>query len=271
MNLLQLSAVIVASAQFTGAGASTALAVLRILQRPFRSRYPSRLIMAALVILLSSAIGEAASIMIDEAGINAIFSQPSFEDTPISIRFNPPRQIVAPELLVIDSLTKLQALYSLAPDPAPTVIAFFVDQLDVCTTVEVNVNGAYNGCAQLPGRFFVEDFNAAELDPAELMGHELGHNLDLGHIPLGLMAPMLGFGGPPELFDFQIAIILQSPLVQTDSTGQRFIQITPIAIVGTPEPSTLLLLGGALGALFITKTRKSTGIRPQKSPKDAKT
>jgi hypothetical protein len=220
------------------------------------------LIMAALAILLSSSIGQAASIVIDEAEMNAIFSQPSFDDTPISIRFNLPRQIVAPELLIIDSLTELQALYNLVPDPAPAVVAFFVDQLNVCDTVEVSVNGAYNGCAQFPGRFLVEDFNAAELDPAELMGHELGHNLDLGHIPLGLMAPMLGFGGGPELFDFQVATILQSPLVQTDSTGQRFIQITPIAIVDTPEPSTRLLVSGALGALLIIKGKKSTGTRP---------
>jgi len=54
-----------------------------------------------------------------------------------------------------------------------------VDQLNACRTVESNVNGAYYGCAQLPGHFFVEDFTAAELAPATLMGHELGHNLNL--------------------------------------------------------------------------------------------
>ena len=100
-----------------------------------------RVIIAALAILLSSAIGQAASVVIDEAGMNAIFSQASFGDTPISIRFNPSRQIVAPELLVIDSVAELQALYSLATDPAPTVTAFFVDELDVCVGVEVDVNG----------------------------------------------------------------------------------------------------------------------------------
>jgi hypothetical protein len=220
-----------------------------------------RLIMAALAILLSSAIGEAASVVIDEAGMNAIFSQPTFDDTPISIRFNPARQIAAPELLVIDNLTELQALYNLATDPAPTVVAFFVDQLNACGTVEANVSGAYSGCAQFPGRFLVEDFHAAELNPDTLMGHELGHNLNLGHIPLGLMSFFLPHE-PPDLFEDQVATILQSPLVQTDSTGQRFIQITPIAIVAAPEPSTLLLLSAALGALLIIKTKKSTGTRP---------
>jgi hypothetical protein len=40
-----------------------------------------RLIMAALAILLSSAIGQAAAVVIDEAEMNAIFSQPSVVST----------------------------------------------------------------------------------------------------------------------------------------------------------------------------------------------
>ncbi len=217
-----------------------------------------RLIIPALAILLTSPIGQAASVTIDEAGMNAIFSQASFGDTPISIRFNPTRQIVAPDLLVIDDLTELQALYALGTDPAPTVVAFFVDQLNACGTVEANTDGEYNGCAQLPGRFLVEDFHAAELFPSTLMAHELGHNLNLGHMPLGLMSFLLPHT-PPDLFEDQVATILQSPLVQTDSTGQRFIQITPIAIIDAPEPSTRMLVSAALGALLIIKTKKSTG------------
>ena len=214
-----------------------------------------RLMMAALAVLLSSVIAEAASITIDEAGMNAIFSQASFDGTPISIRFNPSVQIVAPQLLVINTLADLQALYKLAPDPAPTVDAFFVDELNACGTVEPTVNGALAGCAQLPGHIFVEDSSAAALSPATLMGHELGHNLNLEHdffSALNLMSPFFPHG--PELTADQVATILQSPLVQTDSTGKRFIQITPIAIMA-PEPSTLLLLGAALGALLIIKRR----------------
>ena len=222
-----------------------------------------RIIMAAFGILLSSASAQAGHITIDAAGMNAIFSQASFDDTPISIRFNAPVQIVAPQLLVINTLADLQALYSLAPDPAPTVDAFFVDQLNACGNVEPTISGHYNGCAQFPGNFLVEDSTVAEVFAAELMAHELGHNLDLGHYPLGVMSPMLGFGGGFDLFDFQVATILQSPLVQTDSTGQRFIEITPIAIVGTPEPSTLLLLSAALVALLIInkKNRWVPGIK----------
>ena len=110
-----------------------------------------RLTVAALTILLSSPIAEAANVVIDEAGMNALFSQASFGNTPISIRFNPAKQIVAPDLLVIDNLTELKALYDLATHPAPTVTAFFVDQLNVCGAAEVDVNGTWHGCAQLPG------------------------------------------------------------------------------------------------------------------------
>jgi hypothetical protein len=184
--------------------------------------------------------------------MQAIFSQPSFNATPVSIRFNPPRAIVAPELLDIRTLADLKALYNLAPDPTPIVDAFFVDQINACSTVEPAINGVVFGCAQLPGHVFVEDSRAAELSPATLMGHELGHNLNLEHDLFhsdNLMAPFFPHG--TALTEEQVAIILQSPLVQTDSTGQTFIQITPIAIVAAPEPSTLLLLGGALGALLI--------------------
>jgi len=212
------------------------------------------LIMATLAILLSSTSAQAGFITIDPAGINAIYSQPSFGNTPISIRFDPALQIVAPQLLVINTPADEQALLNLAPDPAPTVDAFFVDQINICGQTEIE----HFGCAQLPGHILWENSTEAETHAAELMGHELGHNLGLLHFPLGLMVNFLTFGGL-DLFDFQVAQILQSPLVQTDPNGQKFITIRPIAIVGapvtTPEPSTLLLLSAALVALLIVNKK----------------
>jgi hypothetical protein len=223
------------------------------------------LIVAALSVLLSAPNIQAASVVIDEAGMNAIFSQASFGTTPISIRFNPAQEIVAPQLLNINTVADLQAVYNLAPSPAPTVNALFVDRIDACGEIETANNGFFAGCAQLPGNILVEASDFARMAPAVLMAHELGHNLNLQHDLLGsftnLMSPLFPHG--PDITEEQAATILQSPLVQTDPAGQRFIAITPIALVATPipEPSTLPLLGGAfLVFLTMKKTRRASDL-----------
>jgi hypothetical protein len=111
-----------------------------------------RIMAVAVMLALSSATAKAGFITIDQAGMSAIFSQPSFDGTPIDIRFNPPRLIVDPELLVINTQTQLTALIDLAPDPAPTVDAFFVDQLNACGfEQEPTINGSFAGCAAAAG------------------------------------------------------------------------------------------------------------------------
>jgi hypothetical protein len=128
-----------------------------------------------------------------------------------------------------------------------------VDQLNACGfEQEPTINGSFAGCAQLPSHVFVEASNFAEEAPATLMGHELGHNLNLQYLPAsGDNLMNIFFPHGRMLTEEQVTIIFQSPLVQTDPTGQRFIEITPIAIVAAPEPTTLLLLGGSLGVLLI--------------------
>ena len=109
------------------------------------------MLMAAAMLALSSATALAGFITIDQAGMNAIFSQPSFDGTPIDIRFDPPKLIINPGLLVMNNLTQLTALVDLAPDPAPIVDAFFVNQLNTCGFEdEPTINGSFAGCAQLP-------------------------------------------------------------------------------------------------------------------------
>lgn len=48
------------------------------------------LIVTAALLSVSAVQAEAALITIDPAGMNAIFSQPSFGDTPVAIEFLPP-------------------------------------------------------------------------------------------------------------------------------------------------------------------------------------
>jgi hypothetical protein len=87
---------------------------------------------ATVILALSSATAKAGFITIDQAGMSATFSLLSFDGTPIDIRFNPPRLVVNPELLVFNTQTQLTALVDLAPYPAPTADAFFVDQFNAC-------------------------------------------------------------------------------------------------------------------------------------------
>lgn len=223
---------------------------------------------AATLLTLQAATARAAFITIDQAGMNTIFSQSSFDGTPIDIEFLPPETIVAPELLVIGGLSDLNALVDLAPYPSPIVDAFFVDTINYCGFDEAAVSGAYYGCAQLPGHVLVEESDAAQMDPATLMGHELGHNLNLQHVPLdpsNLMSYFFPHG--MDLTDEQVATILESPLVHTDAAGDRFIQIEPI-LIAAPEPSALALLGAGLIALVVcgavNRARKQAADVPSK-------
>jgi hypothetical protein len=95
------------------------------------------MMLAALMLGLSPAIAEAGFITIDPAGMNAIFSQSSFDGTPIDVRFNPAISIVASDLLDINDAADLAALVALAPDPAPVADAFFLAQSSARTNLMI--------------------------------------------------------------------------------------------------------------------------------------
>lgn len=116
----------------------------------------------------------------------------------------------------------MTALIDLARYPSPIVDAFFVDQLDACGFDEASVSGHYYGCAQLPGHVLVEESNAAEMDPATLMGHELGHNLNLEHVPLApdnLMSYFFPHG--MDLTEEQVATIFGESAGADGRGGQQ--------------------------------------------------
>jgi ethanolamine transporter EutH len=64
--------------------------------RAVSSTVAARLVAALVTLALSSAVVQGASVVLDVPGMDAIFSQASFGSTPIDIRFDAPRAIVAP-------------------------------------------------------------------------------------------------------------------------------------------------------------------------------
>lgn len=215
--------------------------------------------LCAIAALLAAPFAQAAYVTLHEAGMDAVFSQASFGNTTVDIRYGAVTQIVRPDLLDINTPTKLNNLFGLHVGLQTVVNFYFVDAISECSGFNVNIIG----CGETPGQdFVVESSWAADttIQPGgisfglQLLAHELGHNLGLNHRSGNfLMNPSIN--GFQDLNAAEVLAILASPLVQTDPlNGQRFIQINPVLIVerdvqDVPEPSTAALaLAGLLFA-----------------------
>jgi len=232
---------------------------------PLRNQQRSMQLVASVLCYLVGGSAWAGFVTIDPGALTTIFSQSAFDGTPVQVRVNPTVTLNAPGLETINNEAQLNALFALGGN-GPTIDVFFVDGM---------INGCGGepsppaiGCGEEPGnKIAVDSEFAANTGSATapgpgsiLIGHEMGHNLGLDHIEstANLMNPELGssfalsthVGSPPVN---QIQTILSSSLVQIDN-GQRFISITPFAVV--PEPATMLFaLAGALWLLQRARRR----------------
>ncbi len=200
-----------------------------------------------------------------ETSIDAIFSQSAFGNTPIDIRFNAVQTIVNSTLLNINSDAKLDAVFSLAIQSAPSnyrgLSLFFVDTISYCGSFGNNIIG----CATLgdgPGSFAIvnSSFAAGQFGGA-LIAHELAHNLGLEHVAgnnTNLMNPIIYTGGgTPALTAMQVAQIFASNSIQLNLIdATRFIEVTPYVIVASiPLPPSFILMITALILLAITRAK----------------
>jgi hypothetical protein len=217
----------------------------------------------AMAALMAATSAQAAFVTTNEVGLDNIYSQASFGANIIDIRIGAVTQLVRPDLLNLTTGAGIIDIFSQHTGAANIVNFFFVDTISFCGG-GFNVN--YIGCGQIGvGNFVVESLWAADnavqaggfTFGEQLLAHELGHNLGLGHRAGDfLMNPFInGFG---DLNGAEVATILSSNLVQTDFNGARFITINPVWVVAeatrtVPEPSTLLL---ALSALTVVGTQR---------------
>lgn len=199
---------------------------------------------------------KAGFITTNELALDAIFSQASFGFTPIDIRIGAASEIVAPSLLNITSNAEVSQLFNMHIGALNIVNFYFIDTISACGGT---INTGIVGCGELPGNdFVVESSFAAGRFGGELLAHELGHNLGLGHRSGGLMNPSLN--NSTTLTSGEVSLIRNSPLVQTD--GQDFwININPVLIVAVasrpvPEPTTLVLFLLSFGFLVSISLNK---------------
>lgn len=184
----------------------------------------------------------AAVVTLNEAGMDAIYSQAGFGMTPVDIRFNATVTLIKPQHLILDNAAEVTTLFGLSPTASPTVNLFFVDSILGCGAT---AGPGITGCASQPGNdIVVRSTTAAGANGAENSAHELGHNFGLPHMNVaGNLMTATGFGNL-ALTAGQIATILASNLIQTDMAGAKFVQITPV-LIDAPEPATMCLVAFA--------------------------
>ena len=184
---------------------------------------------------------EPAFITTQEAGLNAVFSQASFGLNPINIIVESSLELVMASFLDLETPAETNSLLAIDVVPSPTINIFYVDTVTGCGAT---TSPAVVGCGQVGGNNqVIESSFAAGGFGAELLAHELGHNLGLPHLAgANLMNPTLN--NNTTLTPAQVTTIRNSFFSQ-GTLGNEFIRIQPILVVATatiPEPTSLMLL-----------------------------
>ena len=222
---------------------------------------------------------QAATVTTNEVALDAIFSQASFDPNapnsiaPIDIRFLPTLRLDRPRFTTVDSSSVIVDGNDLGTEVAyllqqpfvqfsatDRIYMLFVDSITACDGGGNNPNIV--GCALINGnRILVQSDFASGAFGAELLGHEIAHNLGIGpHSSGGLMNATLN--GETDLTAAQVRTIARSPLIQNPQSPSPFLQIQPVDVYDgstavVPLPPAGLALVGALGAFALRRRRTS--------------
>jgi len=222
-----------------------------------------RQLAAAALFAATGLAAQAGYVTLPQADLDAIFSQqPAFASGSIQIRFNAQQNFYSNALINVDVASDMDIVYGGNGSSQKTIGMYFVDDISFCGVSSPGIVGCgWTGASGLVVESTVAD--DGNFAGANLLAHELLHNLNLDHFfgdAQNLMAPTL-MSGMGTLTAAQVTEMLLSPFVQTDQrTGQRFIEVQPYAVLaepannGVPEPGTLAL--ASLGLALAWRTRR---------------
>jgi hypothetical protein len=219
--------------------------------------YRLAILTAFFVVPFAVGLADAAFVTLKESEMDDIFGQASFGANPIDVRYLPTITHNDPNLLNIDTSSKRIALFNLFSSSS-VHFAYYVDSVDWCGSFNTGIVG----CGDQPGDdYVIESGYASGSNGAELMGHELAHNLALAHHPApvndNLMDAVVGSApGPPATTTLTVAqanVILGRPSIKTDVSG-KYVEVQPVLII--PEPTTLVLALGFLSASMLGYKRR---------------
>lgn len=222
---------------------------------------------AACCLALGSEAAQAGYVTLQESSIETIFAQ---ADLAIDLRYRAPVQRSEPGLLdlsrqELNSLGARSAELSGAPVGSSTFTMLFIDTFN---EAEMGAAMLGNGVFRTSGNpLLVLESEAANSELggqliAQWLGFSMGLTLQFGAFGR-LMNPALTLGSV-RLTNQEREILLNSPLLQTDAdTGQRFLDIQPVAIVSSlpddgnsvPEPASLALVTASVLGLVAARRK----------------
>jgi hypothetical protein len=219
------------------------------------------LFIGAFLAPISGNVASAAIITIDATALTNIYSQPSFGNRPISVHVLASATIFDASLLNLNSDAKVATLFNLGPDSLASKIidAYFVDSITFCGGGPIaNVIG----CGSQPGNDLAVVSSFAATDTLNrVLGHEIGHNLGLGHIGAdcsatgNLMNPCINSS---ILTSAQVTTIFLNGLglVKGNAESGFFIEVRPILVsAAVPELSTwfMMIIGFGMVGLVVRR------------------
>lgn len=215
---------------------------------------------------LGAGSGSAATLPLYESELDDIFSQASIQQAVsdlygvyagIDIRYTDVTTVDTSQIALLDTDidTELESnlLLNQRRNSGISLNMYFADSITFCGTE--NANGV--GCGVVGGNGVILDRDyVAGPNGAEVLAHEIAHNLGLEHTHDGdgLMGSIVN--QDTSLSAIESGSLVLSEFIQGDADTGFFIEINPINLVVAPLPAAGLMLAGALAMTVAVRQRR---------------